>query len=168
VFIWLYVISSLRVRHHSPSSLGCDSLALSRCPRLQALFFVPCFPFFPVQDDDFYFIDEFFPLLGLPTCKPGDTEGRVRRYMHPRTLIPVDNILVERPTLRPFTLPCPTRASLRKVNLDRENSIPTFTVPPRASSIGLHAHRHWHSSKPRSTHLASRNSASRRPQTGLT
>jgi hypothetical protein len=32
------------------------SRSLPRCPRLRALFFVPCSPFFPVQDDDFYFI----------------------------------------------------------------------------------------------------------------
>lgn len=53
-------------------------------------------------------------------------------------------------------------ADKSNVDPDGESLIPNFTIPLRTSSIDLHAHHHWHSSKPRSTHLATQPRAAQR------
>jgi hypothetical protein len=58
--------------------------------------------------------------------------------------------------------PCCIRWRQERCRSRGENSIPTFTTTPRTSSVDLHAHRYWHSSKPRSTHLATQPRAAQR------
>jgi len=78
------------------------------------------------------FIDEFAPLSRLPTCSlvtPEDERDWIRTQGS--DLVPVDIILIERPTPRSSTLPCPMPA--------RAMSIPTErTQYPTLRS--LHAH----------------------------
>ena len=62
------------------------------------------------------------------------------------------------PCPQPSTLPTPvlTRATTERTQC------PTFTIPARTFSIDVHAHHHWHSSKPRSLHHATQPRAAQR------
>jgi len=108
------------------------------------------------------FIDEFVPLSGLPTCSlatPEDerdwvrTQGRDLVSSGYRSCWETHSVVVHSAVSDP---------DKSGIDPDGENSIPTFTITPRTSSIDLHTHHYWHSSKPRSTHLATQPYAAQR------